>query len=392
VALALEGFRVLDLAQGISGPTCAMQLGDLGAVVIKIEPMTGDWLREIGPFHQPGGESELFLQLNRNKRGIALDLKTDAGKEILARLVAAADIIIEGYRPGVMQRLGFDYETLQAKHPRLIYCSITGNGTSGPLADAPVTEIDTQARTGLNRHLSGPDKPPVRFGLDLASMGAAMAAFHGVMTALLWRERTGEGQHVETSLLAAQVSLLQWDLNADQARQRRVYTDLPDEGFATADGPVLVQMRGLDGWHRLLKALGREDLVQDERFASAPINAPTLAAALKPQLAAMPYEDVRTLVEDQLSGTIVRMNDFKSLLYEPQVAAVGNIVEVEGHKTAGSYKTLDVPWGFIDEPLSALRLPAPVLGQHTAEVLRELGYDDAAISRLASDNVIRLAG
>src|SRR5262249_40149193 len=150
--------------------------------------------------------------LNRNKRSIAVDLKTDEGKQVLSNLLEGADVLVEGYRPGVMQRLGFGYESLQQTHPRLIYCSITGNGATGPLASAPVTEIDTQARAGLNRHLGQPEQPPVRFGLDLASMGAAMAGVQGVMTALLWRERTGEGQHVETSLLAAQVSLLQWDL------------------------------------------------------------------------------------------------------------------------------------------------------------------------------------
>src|SRR5262249_12883815 len=151
---------------------------------------------EIGPFHDPGGESELFLQLNRGKRGVAVDFKSDLGKEILARLIDDADVLVEGYRPGVMARLGFSYEALQATHPRLIYCSISGYGPSGPLAQAPATEVDVQARAGLNRHLGRPDAAPVRFGMDLASVGAGMAAFQGIMAALFWRERTGQGQKV----------------------------------------------------------------------------------------------------------------------------------------------------------------------------------------------------
>ena len=170
--LALEGLRVVDLSQGIPGALCAMQLGDLGAGVVKVEPPTGDWLRTIGPFQRAGAdgaaESALFLQFQRNKRGVAVDLKGPAGAELLWRLLESADVLVEGYRPGVMARLGFDYETVSARHPRLVYCSISGNGSRGPLAGAPVTEIDLQATVGSNRHLGRAEDPPLRFGFDYA--------------------------------------------------------------------------------------------------------------------------------------------------------------------------------------------------------------------------------
>ena len=389
MVLALEGLRVVDVSQGIPGPACAMQLADLGAETVKLEPPTGDWLRDIGPFHEPGGESELFLQLNRNKRGIAVDLKTPQGKEVLSRLLEGADILVEGYRPGVMQRLGFDYETLQDRHPRLIYCSISGYGSGGPLATAPATEIDVQARAGLNRHMGGPDKPPVRFGLDLASMGAAMAGVQGVLAALLWRRRSGEGQYVQTSMLAAQVSLVQWDLTSEESRQSGVLTSPPDIGFQTADGPALVQLRGLEGWHSLIKALGRDELLNDPRFSRPGLNAPTLAAELRPQLEKLSFEEARRLIEDGLSGTIVRMNDFAQLLREPQIDALGSIRTLSGHRTAGDYQTLDVPWTFVDEPVASLRRPAPVVGEHTREVLLELGYPVQTIDELEAAGAVK---
>jgi crotonobetainyl-CoA:carnitine CoA-transferase CaiB-like acyl-CoA transferase len=246
--LALEGLRVLDLSQGVSGPICAMQLGDLGAEVIKIEPPEGDWMREVGPFQQ--GESSIYIQLNRNKRGIAIDLKTADGKAILEQLLKDVDVLIEGYRPGVMSRLGFDYSEVTKSHPRLIYCSISGQGSEGPLSEVPDSELDVQAVVGSNRHLGRPEDPPIRYGYDLASIGAGVSGVHGVLTALLWRERSGLGQHVQTSLLQAFIAMHQWTISAELATEDREGraltgpTDPPDHGFETADGHALITMRG----------------------------------------------------------------------------------------------------------------------------------------------------
>ena len=275
-APALAGLRVLDLSQGVSGPICAMQLGDLGADVVKIEPPDGDWIREVGPFHTPDDgepESALYLQLNRNKRGIALDLKRAEGKAVLERLLAAADVLIEGYRPGVMERLGLGYGELSARYPRLVYLSISGQGAEGPLAEAPASELDVQAVVGSNRHLGRASEPPLRYGYDLASVGAGVAGVHGVLTALLWRERSGLGQHVQTSLLQAFIAMHQWTISAELAVEDRVGRPLtgadeePDHGFETADGHALITMRGDEGaWAKFLIAIDRPEVLLDPRY------------------------------------------------------------------------------------------------------------------------------
>ena len=395
MTLALEGLRVVDVSQGVPGAFCAMQLGDLGADVVKLEPPSGDWLRTIGPFQ--ADESALFLQFNRNKRGIAVDLKHEAGAEILWRLLLDADVLVEGYRPGVMARLGFDYDALQARDSRLVYCSISGAGAEGPLAGAPTTELDVQAAVGSNRHLGTPDDPPERFGYDFATMSAGMAGFQGIMAALLWRERSGEGQHVETSMLASFVALHQWTFSAEQSqdewRGRAILgpTDPPDHGFETADGPALITLRGDEaGWNKFLIAIDRPDVLLDDRFsdpAQMMANLAYLPPLVNETLREWRFDDLRRLVRDELGGTIVRMHDLDSLIRDPQVEALGMVRTIEGHPTVGPFRTIDVPWKF-DEELTALRLPPPVLGQHTAELLAGFGYDDEAIAKLVEQGVI----
>ena len=401
-APALAGLRVLDLSQGISGPICAMQLGDLGADVIKIEPPGGDWIREVGPFHTPDDgepESALYLQLNRNKRGIALDLKRAAGKAVLERLVAGADVLIEGYRPGVMERLGLGYEELSARYPRLVYLSISGQGAEGPLAEAPASELDVQAVVGSNRHLGRASEPPLRYGYDLASVGAGVAGVHGVLTALLWRERSGLGQHVQTSLLQAFIAMHQWTISAELAVEDRVGRPLtgadeePDHGFETADGHALITMRGDEGaWAKFLIAIDRPEVLLDPRYEAPDRlmrNLHLLPPLVNDRTREIPFEELRKLVQDELGYTIVRMHDLRSLLADAQTEALEMVQTIDGHPTLGSLRTLNVPWGF-EDGLASLRLPPPLLGQHSAELLAEAGYDEAEIARLAESGAVRL--
>ena len=395
--LALAGLKVVDFSQGISGPIGAMQLGDLGAEVIKIEPPEGDWMRQVPPF--TGGESALFLQLNRNKRGIAVDLKTDAGRELAQRLVADADIVVEGYRPGVMKRLGLDYEALAATNPRLVYCSITGHGAAGPLADQPATEMDVQAAVGANRSIGRAADPPVRHGYDQSSTSAGLAAVQGILAALLWRDRTGLGQHVEVSLLASAIAVHQWTFTAERHEFDRIsnaFTGLaaaPDYGWKTADGPVLINIREYEtGWVPFLKALGLGELLQDPRFSIAEVLTAyldDLREIVNEKLSPMHWEEVRHIVEDEVGATFAPMLDIAQVADHPQTEALGMMPVLEGHPTAGAMHTISPPWIF-DRQLAALRLPAPLLGQHTATVLREAGCSEERLRELSAAGAIVL--
>ncbi len=401
-APALAGLRVLDLSQGVSGPICAMQLGDLGADVIKVEPPGGDWIREIGPFHAPEEgepESALYLQLNRNKRGIALDLKSAGGRAVLERLLAGADVLIEGYRPGVMDRLGLGYEQLSKRHPRLVYLSISGLGAEGPLAEAPASELDVQAVVGSNRHLGRASEPPLRYGYDLASVGAGIAGVHAVLTALLWRERSGLGQHARTSLLQTFIAMHQWTISAELAVEDRVGRPLsgageePDHGFETADGHALITMRGDEGaWAKFLIAIDRPEVLLDPRYEAPDRlmrNLHLLPPLVNDRTREIPFEELRRLVQDDLGYTIVRMHDLRSLLADAQSEALGVVRTIEGHATLGPLRTLNVPWGF-EDGLASLRLPPPLLGQHGAELLAEAGYEEAEVADLAKSGAVRL--
>ncbi|HXG19462.1 MAG TPA: CoA transferase [Methylomirabilota bacterium] len=393
-ALALSGLKVIDVSQGAPGAMCSMQLGDLGAEVIKVEPLDGDWVRNIGPFIK--SESSLFVQLNRNKRSIALDLKTPSGKDICRRLLAEADVVVEGYRPGVMERLGFGYDAVAALNPRAVYCSISAFGRKGPLARQPGTELAIQSFVGVNRNLGRAGEPPLRAGFDLAATETAFAAFQGVLAALFWRMRHGEGQHVDVSMLGTMIAVSQWQLAAEHdpdewaGRQLLGYTEPPDFGFQLRDGAVLFSLRG-DGeaWDKFFLALNRPDLAADPRFAVGNLLVINrdLEAAIRDDLQQWSVEEFRHLVQDELGGTITILQTLHSVMQSEQTAAIGAVQTIE-HPVCGKMLTLSPPWKF-SEPLTALRRPAPLLGQHTDEILREYGYAQEEITAFRAQHIVR---
>ena len=369
-------------------------LGDLGAEIIKVEPTEGDWLRQIGPFEK--GESSLFIRLNRNRRGICLDLKSPAGREALVRLVQGADAFIEGYRPGAMDRLGLGYDDLSAVNPGLIYCSISGMGSQGPMAEHPATELDVQAIIGKYRHLGRADEPPLRVGFDVVSENAGWAAAQAVVIGIMEREATGLGQHAETSLLDAAVNLMQWATAAESApdewkgKQLAGYTEPPDHGFRCKDANFLLDMgRVEEEWKQFCLAVGADNVAYNplyDSFAKRLNWMPTIREEMAAALEDWTFDDLEKLARG-MGATIVRMNTFDSLMNHPQVEALEMVRELE-HPVVGRYRTLDIPWDF-SEPIARLApAPAPTLGQHTRELLAKVGYSEAEISGMYAEGVV----
>jgi formyl-CoA transferase len=391
----LEGVQVVDLTRALAGPFCAMTLGDLGADVVKVEePGVGDDSRHWGPPFA-GGESAYFLSCNRNKRSVTLNLKSEGGRESLWRLVERADIFIENFRPGVIARLGFDYEVARARNPRLIYCSISGFGQDGPEAHRVAYDLILQGISGVT-HLTGdPNGPPMRSGLPVSDMLAGMFACQTILAALYTRERTGRGQKVETTLFGATVAALgtyagSYFLTGEPPmRFGNSHPQIaPYDLIRTADGYVNIAGANDDVWRRLCVALDLDALADDPRFttnADRVRNRPDLLPLLEARTTQFTSAELLTRLEEARvpAGPI---RDLAEVFASPQARHLG-LERVQQHPTVGEVHTVAAPFTFSDYDL-ALRLPPPMLGQHTDEVLRELGYDDATLARWRAEGVI----
>ena len=392
MGLALEGIRVLAASQGVSGPLAAMMLGDGGAEIMKVEPPAGDWLREIGPF--VNGESGLFAQLNRNKRSVCLNLKTIEGQDVFRRLAQSCDALIDGYRPGALDALGLAYEGLAGGNPGLVYCSVSAYGSRGPLGEARGSELELQALIGKNRQLGIPGEAPLRVGYDMVSTTAAWAAAQGVLAALLYREKTGAGQRVETSLLDVATELMQYataaESNPDHWRGRPLasYTERPDHGYQSKDGPFLMDFgRGEEEWRQFCMAIGAEEVMVDERFSDfrKRTHNDDLRDAMSPITSKWSFDDLRDLARG-LGASIVRLNTLEMLAQDPQTEAL-DIIQTMEHPVIGEYKTLNVPWKFSEPIVRMAKAPAPAIGQHTDEILAEVGYGGVEVQRLRESGV-----
>jgi crotonobetainyl-CoA:carnitine CoA-transferase CaiB-like acyl-CoA transferase len=388
----LDGITVLDLTRVLSGPYCTMLLADMGARVIKIEqPGKGDDTRAWGPPFLEG-ESAYFLSINRNKESVTVDFKHPEGRRLLEQLVANSDVVVENFRPGTLAKLGLDYQSLAPRHPRLIYCSISGFGQTGPRAKEAGYDAVMQGEGGLMSITGDPGGPGVRLGVAIADVTSGMFAAYGVAMALFARERTGRGQEVDLAMLDTVAALLTYQAGNYFASGKvparlgnRHPSIVPYETFSASDGDFVLAVGNDDQWRRFCAVAG---LPEDPRFATN-------------RQRVMNYDAVRPLIADRLRTQprqlwIDRLNaagvpcgsvrNLQELFADPQIQARQMVAGIE-HATIGDLRVLGVPVKLSDTP-GAVRTPPPRLGEHTDAVLRDFGFSDDAIADLRRQKVI----
>lgn len=383
----LAGVQVLDFCSFINGAYSAALMGELGAEVIKIEPLTGDLSRAWGPFLK--GESRFYQAWNRNKRGIALDLTAKAGRSIVYELVRRADVVIENYRVGVTEKLGIDYATLRELNPRLIYCSSTAFGSRGAQRDRPGYDPVLQALSGIIRDNARFSGTAALLPVAVSDYQASMLVVTGVLAALYHRERTGEGQKVETSLLQAVLSVhAHYFVEPLDCAEEGAVGIYPYRLFETEDDRIFIAAGTDKFWRMLCEVLGVAELGTDSRYdqnGKRTAQGAELTALLQPIFMQKPTAEwERLLVEKGVPCGAV--NSYFDFLNDPQVSAM-DMNPIIAHPLIGQMRMVGVPVNF-EKAVCAAQRPAPLLGQHTDEVLRELGYDDARIASLQENNII----
>jgi crotonobetainyl-CoA:carnitine CoA-transferase CaiB-like acyl-CoA transferase len=371
----LDGIRVLDLTQMVAGPLCTMLLGDLGADVVKVEPPDGDAARHIG-VNRPCGQSDYFLSVNRNKRSIVLDLKAAQGVEALKALAAEADVVVENFRPGTMEKLGIGYEVLRADNKRLIYCGLTGFGSSGPYADRPALDPVIQAMSGVMQLTGTPTSGPLKTGMLLSDFVPPIFGVIGILGALRAREAGGVGQRVEVSMLDATVFSMvpreQYFFSTGRMPQRlgNAHHQLaPWNTYATSDGRhLMIVSHNEKYWLKLVAAIGRPELAADERFVTNTARMrhhEVLDAILAEVIATRTVADwIARLTEGDVLFSLVR--DFPDVFADPVVR--DSLIETIRHPTVGELPQIRSPIRLDANPVSIRRAP-PLLGEHTQQVL-----------------------
>jgi formyl-CoA transferase len=392
-ARALDGLRVLDVTQVMAGPYCAMVLADLGADVIKVEPPAGDSTRVMPG--ASGKDSPSFNAVNRGKRGIVLNLKTPAGRDVLLRLARATDILIENYRPGVMAGLGAGYEALAAVNPRIVYASISGYGQTGPHRNKGGFDLVAQGVSGIMSVTGEPGGAPAKAGVPLTDLGAGLFALVGILAALEHRHRTGIGQHVDTALVDAGVALSVWEATeyfsgagVPKALGSAHRMNAPYQAIRCADGYVTLGAANDRIFARLCDLLGHPEWRQRAEFAS---NASRVGnrALLADAIEAITRQQPRAhwlAVFDANDIPCGPINDYAQVFADPQVQARQMMVETD-HPTLGRTRMLGSPIKMNSTPPDVTRR-APLLGEHTDEILRAAGYSDAEIAALRAAGAV----
>ena len=386
---------MLDLTRVLAGPFCSMILGDMGAEIIKVEePGKGDDTRGWPPFS--GGEATYFLSVNRNKKSLTLNMKAPDGQAILRRLVAKADVVLENFRPGTMERLGFGYDALRKLNPRLIYCAISGFGESGPEASRPGYDLIVQGESGVMDLTGFADGPPVKVGNSVADLVSGMAAAHGVTLALLSRARTGKGQKVEIGMLDVMASLLTyqaglyWNGGGRPARRGNQHPSIvPYEVFQAQDAYMTLGVANNSLFDRMCRAIGREELAKDPRFdseASRVTNREVLVPLLNSIFSTRPASDWLKRL-DEAGVPAGRIKTVAEVCDSEHLRARGMFVSLN-HPKAGAVTAMGVPIRLWDTP-GAAQAPAPLLGQHTDEILTGLlRIPRAKVDKLRADSVV----
>lgn len=388
----LKGVKVIDFSHAWAGPTCTMLLGDAGADTIKVEPTTGD-------FYRTAMDGAVFINVNRNKRSIALDLKTNEGRRIALKLVERADVLVENFVPGVMDRLGLGYQTISKMNPRIIYCSISGFGQEGPYHKRPSFDPVAQAMSGIMLATGEPDRPPVRILPPMLDYSAGIHAAYGIIIALLNREQTGKGERIDISLM--DIGIVQMgafvthytmtgELPERMGSAHKAWA--PYQAFEASDGWVMIAVASDEMWLNLCKVLKLEDLGNDSRYAT-----PQSRRKHRKELAELLTKVTRQYrareLESLLSEAGVpsgQLRNIAEVVEDPQVKARDLIDDIE-YPGLGKIKVVKNPI-FFSGHAPRTQLQAPQLGEHTAAVLAELGYSEAEIQRLEDTGIVRRSG
>lgn len=394
--MPLQGIRIVDMSRFLVGPFCTQMLADMGAAVIKVEPLDGgDPVRAAGS-NTLGGESLFFLARNRNKQSLAVDLKHEAGREIVYRLIQSADVFVENFRPGVADKLGFGYETLAQYNPQLVYCAISGYGQEGPHRDRPGQDLLIQGLSGIINITGWEGGPPTTVGTFVADMVGAFHCAYGIAVALLARNRLGTGQKLEVSLLDSLLALqavegttyLNTGVEPKKAGAGHGLVPPPYRVFETKEGAMVIVAPSEEWWRRLARVPEVQDICADPRFSSRAARAENekeLNGLLEERFRSKSASEWLTILaeHDVLAAPVYT---YKELFADPQVA-VNEMVVTQEHPIAGPIKLMGIPVKLARTP-GQVRTPAPLLGEHTDKILTELGYSAAEMAQLRAARVV----